>query len=639
MNRSWFLKSVLLADLFAVSGVGAFLLRFEFVVPPHYVRDLWTAILIWVLVKSLVFHFTGFPRSLWRFISTTDIVRLGVANALGFVVSFELIALFCSRGFPRSIPIIDLILCSGLTAVVFVGRRAVTEGVVNRAANPTARRVVIYGAGAAGVMLMREIRANPNLGYRVVGMIDDDPRLGGLDIQGTRVLGSGPDLAVIARNLAIEEVLVAIPSARADQMVRVLEFCNISGLRCRTVPALAEIVRHQHLSIQIRDVDVQDLLCRAPARLDRKQIRERVEGRVVLVTGAAGSIGSELCRQIARFEPAAIVAFEIAETALFHLEREMRHHFPGVLFHPEIGNVQNARRVAEVMNRYHPSVVYHAAAYKHVPMMESSLFEAIDNNILGTWTVAQAARDHGVDDFILISSDKAVRPSSVMGATKRFCELMVLAQKGHETRYVAVRFGNVLGSNGSVIPLFKTQIATGGPVTVTHPEMRRYFMTTSEAAQLVLEASAMGHSGEIFVLDMGEPLKIVDVARNLILLSGLRPDRDIKIEFTGLRQGEKLFEELNFTGEEMLPTHNDKIRIFAGNGLPKGDMSAHVQRLRELCENREARGVILFLKTMIPEYTPSTQALWHSRVDSPWGEILERSRRAWDRAAAKAAST
>ncbi len=303
------------------------------------------------------------------------------------------------------------------------------------------------------------------------------------------------------------------------------------------------------------------------------------------------------------------MGFEIAESPLFEIDREMRQSFPRTPFYPEIGSIQNRARLDEVLRQYSPSVVYHAAAYKHVPLMEAHVFEAIENNVFGTYNVAVAAAEHGVEDFVMISSDKAVRPTNVMGATKRVAELLLLALQNGRTKYVAVRFGNVLGSNGSVIPIFKKQIAAGGPVTVTHPDMRRFFMTIPEACQLVLQASVIGEGGQICVLDMGEPVKIVDLARNLILLSGLKPDEDIKIEFTGMRPGEKLYEELSTLLEDTAPTAHEKIRIFVGNGMPEGDMLAWLGYLREVCEARDAGRLVIALKEIVLDYSPSAHLL------------------------------
>jgi FlaA1/EpsC-like NDP-sugar epimerase len=329
----------------------------------------------------------------------------------------------------------------------------------------------------------------------------------------------------------------------------------------------------------------------------------------VAVTGAAGSIGSELCRQIARFQPAAIVAYDCAETALFYIDREMSESFPGLKFRPEIGDIRNLQRLNEVFAKYRPSILYHAAAYKHVPMMEAHVFEAVENNVIGTWNVAIAAAENGVADFVMISSDKAVRPTSVMGVTKRIAELLIHALQNGRTKYVSVRFGNVLGSNGSVIPLFKQQIAARKPVTVTHPDMRRYFMTIPEAAQLVIQASTMGNGGEIFVLDMGQPVRILDLANNLILLSGLRPGEDVKIVFTGIRPGEKLYEELAHLDEEMQPTFHQKIKNFATHSLPAHGALERIEKLRSLCTERKLSDIVLELKDLVIDYNPSAHLL------------------------------
>jgi FlaA1/EpsC-like NDP-sugar epimerase len=377
------------------------------------------------------------------------------------------------------------------------------------------------------------------------------------------------------------------------------------------VPGLADIIHGTELGKQIRDVAVEDLLGRRPVLLDEERIRERIEGKTIMVTGAAGSIGSEICRQIARFNPLALIGFDEAETPLFQLDRELSNKFPRLTFFPELGNITRPGNVHQSMERFRPSIVYHAAAYKHVPMMERHVFAAVENNIFGTWNVASAAIDHGVEDFVMISSDKAVRPTSMMGATKRISELVINAlQKQSSTRFIAVRFGNVLGSNGSVVPIFKEQIAAGGPVTITHPEMRRYFMTIPEATQLVLQAFSIGKGGEVFVLDMGEPVRIVDLARNLVLLSGLRPDRDIKFEFTGLRPGEKLFEELNLQNEQFMPTAHAKILSYLSPfSVDLKVMHVALEELRQISERKDVARLVLYLKELIPDYNPGSPML------------------------------
>jgi FlaA1/EpsC-like NDP-sugar epimerase len=407
------------------------------------------------------------------------------------------------------------------------GRLAVSSIVTAKSRNRVdgeQTRTLIYGAGSAGLALLWELQLNDALMCDVIGLVDDDPSKAYLRLQGKRVLGTGEDLAVLARKHEVKRVLIAIPSATGPQMMKILKHALDAGVEYKMVPGLGSLIEDAGLGKQLRDVAVEDLLGRKPVHLDQEIIRERMQGKVVMVTGAAGSIGSEICRQIARFEPVALVGFDEAETPLFHIERELNRSFPNLVFHAELGNITHAETLRRVMHRYQPSIVYHAAAYKHVPMMEKHVFSAVENNILGTWQVAQAAISHGVEDFVMISTDKAVRPTSMMGATKRVAELLIRAlQKESGTKFVAVRFGNVLGSNGSVIPIFKEQIAEGGPVTVTHPEMTRYFMTIPEAAQLVLQAFSIGKGGEVFVLDMGKPVKIVDLATNLILLSGLQP--------------------------------------------------------------------------------------------------------------------
>jgi FlaA1/EpsC-like NDP-sugar epimerase len=596
------------SGIFAFSALTSFLLRFEFNIPHSEFDHFRAAALAWVVVKVVVFHFARLNRGWWRFVSVHDIGRLAFANAAASCMAAMLIALSTS-GFPRSIYVIDLLISFLATSGVRVVVRIIMEMGTQIRQTEAAKRLLIYGAGAAGQALLREVRSNPQLVYTVCGFLDDNTHKRGVSIQGIRILGMGEDLVGVVAAHGIDEVLVAIPSASGSQMTAILERCHQAKVSCKTIPSLAGLVESTGLVSQIRDVAVEDLLGRNPVRLEEDQIRDALQGKVVLVTGAAGSIGSELCRQIACYHPAGIVGFEIAESPLFEIDREMRLVFPKTPFYPEIGSIQNRARLDEVLSVYSPSVIYHAAAYKHVPMMEAHVFEAIENNVLGTYNVAAAAADHGVEDFVMISSDKAVRPTNVMGATKRIAELLLLELQNGRTKYVAVRFGNVLGSNGSVIPIFKKQIAAGGPVTVTHPDMRRFFMTIPEACQLVLQAAVIGEGGQICVLDMGEPVKIVDLARNLILLSGLKPDADIKIEFTGMRPGEKLYEELSTMLEATAPTTHEKVRIYTGNGMPEGDMLTWLSLLRDICERRDAGRLVLALKDIVLDYSPSTDLL------------------------------
>jgi FlaA1/EpsC-like NDP-sugar epimerase len=596
--------------VFALSGVMAFLLRFDLSLPSAYRIYLAYALPIWILVKIAVFHVAKLDRGLWRYLSVGDLSRIAYGNLTASVVSCILIKVIAPRGFPRSIYFLDLMICFLATSGLRLMLRIMLEVTSNaRSSNGVEKSTLIYGAGDAGITLLREVRNNPRLLYRVVGFLDDRQDKKGLRLAGVQVLGGGDEAESLVRKHDVEMILIAIPSATGTEMTRILKLCRTAGAECKTVPGLAEVIEGGGLAGQIREVAVEDLLGRTPVRLEESQIRETLEGKVVLVTGAAGSIGSELCRQIARFRPAGIVGFEIAESPLFEIDREMRQTFPQVPFHPEIGSIQNRARLDDVFRQYRPSVVYHAAAYKHVPLMEAHVFEAIENNVFGTYNVAVVAAEHGVEDFVMISSDKAVRPTNVMGATKRVAELLLLALQNGRTKYVAVRFGNVLGSNGSVIPIFKKQIAAGGPVTVTHPEMRRFFMTIPEACQLVLQASAIGKGGQICVLDMGQPVKIVDLARNLILLSGLRPDEDIKIEFTGMRPGEKLYEELSSLLEDTVPTEHEKIRIFMGEGIPEEDIQGRLESLHDICGARDTGRLVVALKEIVLDYSPSTHLL------------------------------
>jgi FlaA1/EpsC-like NDP-sugar epimerase len=590
--------------------VVAFLLRFDLSLPSAYRIYLAYALPIWILVKIAVFHVAKLDRGLWRYLSVGDLSRIAYGNLTASVVSCILIKVIAPRGFPRSIYILDLMICFLATSGLRLILRLMLEVTSNaRSTKGVEKTTLIYGAGDAGITLLREIRNNPRLSYRVLGFLDDRPDKKGLRLAGAPVLGGGDQAESLVTRHNVETILIAIPSASGVEMTRILELCHKAGVECKTVPGLAEVIEGSGLASQIREVAVEDLLGRTPVRLEEDQIRGTLEGKVVLVTGAAGSIGSELCRQIARFHPAGIVGFEIAESPLFEIDREMRQMFPQVPFHPEIGSIQNRARLDDVLRQHKPSVVYHAAAYKHVPLMEAHVFEAIENNVFGTYNVAVAAAEHGVEHFVMISSDKAVRPTNIMGTTKRVAELVLLALQNGCTKYVAVRFGNVLGSSGSVIPIFKKQIAAGGPITVTHPEMRRFFMTIPEACQLVLQASAIGKGGQICVLDMGQPVKIVDLARNLILLSGLKPDEDIKIEFTGMRPGEKLYEELSTLLEDTVPTEHEKIRIFIGDGMLERDIQGWLDSLHEICETRDTGRLVVALKEIVLDYSPSTHLL------------------------------
>ncbi len=588
------------------SAVFAFLLRFDFSIPRGYIPVLTSAVLAWIPIKLIAFKALALDRRWARYVSLSDLVRLAASNLAASTMAAVLLWLL-NAGVPRSVYVIDFLVCVMFTAGSRIVIRVLGEHFRAGEGGADGKQTLIYGAGSAGAALLQDLQRTPAVTYKVRGFIDDNPMKTGFVLHGVRVLGTGADLATMVARHNIEQVLIAIPSASGPVMKRILEQCLAAGVPHKTVPGLAEIIDGGGLARQIRDVAVEDLLGRVPVSLEHGRISARLQGSVVLVTGAAGSIGSEICRQVARFSPAALVAFEVAETPLFHLQQEMARSFPQVRFHAEIGSIQNSRRLGDVFARHRPATVFHAAAYKHVPMMEAHLFEAIENNVFGTLNVVDTARRYGTGEFVMISSDKAVRPANIMGATKRVAELVVRSKQHEAASFVSVRFGNVLGSNGSVVPLFKDQIERGGPVTVTHPEMRRYFMTIPEACQLVLQATSMGNGGEIFVLDMGEPVKIVELARNLILLSGLRPDVDVEIKFTGVRPGEKLYEELNAEDEGLVTTRHEKIKIFAGACPDWNELANEIAHLRASSECRDYASAMAVLHRLVPDFVHSEE--------------------------------
>lgn len=619
VNRYWnpFVHSTLLRRaaislaqiaIFYSALMAATWMRFDFAIPPRYYSAFLYAIGIWIVVKTLIFGAFGLLRGWWLYLSTSDLVRLGVGNVAASGLCYATLVLLRHADLPRSVYLLDSIVCFLLSGAVRLAVRLLREWKIENQGTGSEKNTIIYGAGEAGLMLLREIRRNSNLPYRVRGFVDDEPAKMGLRMCGIPVLGGGERIGRLVGRHGIEIVLIAIPSATGAQMTRILELCHQAGVECKTVPGLGETISGRALAGQMREVEVEDLLGRSSVILDEDRIGMNLAGKVILVTGAGGSIGSELCRQIARFGPARIVGLDAGETALFEIDRQMRHLFPDIHFCPEIGNIQNRTRLDEIFSFHQPAVVYHAAAYKHVPLMETHVFEAVENNVFGTYNVANSAIDAGVESFVLISSDKAVNPTNVMGATKRIAELLLLGLDS-DVKFVAVRFGNVLGSNGSVIPIFKQQIAQGGPVTVTHPEMRRFFMTIPEACQLVLQAATIAKGGQICVLDMGEPIKIVDLARKLILLSGLTPDKDVRIEFTGMRPGEKMYEELTSYLESTWPSSHEKIRIYSNLNPVQVDPTRWLKSLHEICRSRDSGRLLLALREMVIDFNPSSQLL------------------------------
>ena len=598
----------------AVSVAAAFQLRFEFSLPPDLNRMMWQGILLALLTKLPVFLAGRLLRNLRIAADVADLHRLLAWNALGSAAFSLVVSFWIGPAFPRSVYLIDFLVCVMATAVLRFATSMRRQGWKR----PKERRkgILVYGAGVAGAMLLREIRGNPSLPYRVVGLLDDDVSKHGAHVLGLPVVGSGRDAAAIVARLnrlttKVEEIVIAIPSATGKERRQAVSHCQAARIPFKTVPGLGDLLRQKVLVSQIRDVSLSDLLGRPPVRIDAEPIRSQLEGSRVLITGAAGSIGSELCRQIAQFHPGQLVAFDQAESELYRVECELRKKYPGLALVPAIGDVRNASRIAEVLDAYNIDSVFHAAAYKHVPMMECHVLEAVETNVLGTWNLINAVRSRRISRFVMISSDKAVNPTNVMGATKRACELIVATpppdSRRNETKCVSVRFGNVLGSNGSVVPIFQEQIAAGGPVTVTHPDIQRFFMTTAEAVSLVLQASGMGKGAEIFVLDMGEPVRIVDLAKNMIRLAGLVPYEDVDISFVGLRPGEKLFEEINCAYEQMLPTYHEKIRIFQQAQPDWAMISSWITRLRIVAGQRQEDAIVEHLQEIVPEYQPSSR--------------------------------
>lgn len=467
----------------------------------------------------------------------------------------------------------------------------------------TARRFLIVGAGNAGEALLREMLRRKDVNYEVVGFIDDEPAKQGMSIHGISVLGTVDQLPRICEENSIDEIAIAIPSATRKELRHVVQVCQGTKLRFSTVPSLTDIASGKLKVSQMRDVDINDLLGREVVQLDVHSIEAFLRDKVILVTGAGGSIGSEMCRQVCTFGPKLLLLVEQSENPLFFVERELRNTFPEVNYEAIVCDIVDKQRVDKIYEQYHPQVVIHAAAHKHVPLMESNPGEAIKNNVVGTRNMADAAEAFGTEHFVMISTDKAVNPTSIMGSSKRIAEMYIQdLNNTSNTHFVTVRFGNVLGSNGSVIPIFKKQIAEGGPVTVTHPDMTRYFMTIPEASQLVLQAAAMGKGGEIFLLDMGEPVKIIDLARELITLSGFRVDEDIEIRFSGLRPGEKLFEELSIEGEDMIATKHPKIAIWKTISKDRQALRDGIEKLVDIAHTQDRPRIVEAIKELVPEF-------------------------------------
>ena len=606
------LKKLLLIiyDIIAVSVSGylALLMRFE-LEPSHipeqflnpYRRYNW----IMIIVTILVFYVFRLYSSLWTYAGAVELINVVLAGCVvgGFQIVFY--ALIDVR-MPRSY---WLLFTMNLIVLIFASRyfyRAFRwiVGYIRGENAAEMHRVMVVGAGAAGNVLIKEIRNSRYIHKKVVCAIDDDRDKIGSFIHGVKIMGNRYEIPRLAKELAVDEIIIAMPAVSQKEIKGILDICKETGCEMKRLPGIYQLVNGDVSVAKLKDVDVNDLLGRDPIEVDLDSILGYVENKVIMVTGGGGSIGSELCRQIASHHPKQLVLVDIYENTTYDIQNELRRNYPELNLVVLIASVRNTKRMDMIFEKYRPDIVYHAAAHKHVPLMEDSPNEAVKNNVLGTWKVVQAADKWKVKRFVMISTDKAVNPTNIMGATKRICEMIIQTYNRHsETEFVAVRFGNVLGSNGSVIPLFKKQIEAGGPVTVTHPDIIRYFMTIPEAVSLVLQAGAYAKGGEIFILDMGEPVKIVDLARNLILLSGHKPDDDIKIEFTGLRPGEKLYEEMLMAEEGMQDTENKLIHI----GKPiQMDEEKFMQQLNDLRDYvvQEPDDIRRVVQEIVPTYTP-----------------------------------
>jgi len=604
------IKYVIDLLLWTLATPLAFWLRFDD--PwPRYAEEILALALIDLPVKAGIAYFLSFHRQSWHRIGVRDLWTLVQGILLEtFVLASLAFFLRSYLEIPRSIPLIG-----GMLALLALGgarllARAFHEYEGRRAVRDDARRVLVVGAGEAGTMIVREMLRHPEAGLVPVGFLDDDPSKWRQRFVGLPVLGGIEDLPRAVRQARADEVLIAIPSAPGHVVRRVVELAREGGVRHRIIPGIYEILSGKVSISQIREVDVEDLLRREPARLNLEEIAGYLEGRVVLVTGAGGSIGSEIVRQVARFRPERVILLGRGENSLYQLERELERTWPELNWSTVVADVRDCRKMEYVFALYRPKVVFHAAAHKHVPMMELNPDEAVFNNVGGTKNLVELALQYGVERFVNISTDKAVNPTSVMGASKRVAEYLVewAARRAKPGQvFVSVRFGNVLGSRGSVVPLFKEQIRSGGPVTVTHPEMTRYFMTIPEAAQLVLQAGGLGQNGAIYVLDMGEPVKIVDLARDLIRLSGLEPGVDVDIVFTGIRPGEKLFEELLTAEEGTEASKHEKIFVARGHRVPGEKLEGLLERLFEAAAARDPEKIRGVLKELIPTYLPQMQ--------------------------------
>jgi FlaA1/EpsC-like NDP-sugar epimerase len=619
-NPKFYLMIISDAIIFVFSLITAYLLRFEFAVEHPDVEQL-KMVLVWVIpLKIIVFMSLGIYRGMWRYTSVSDFWLLAKACLFSaLLIMFIILVATRFEGYSRSVFLVD----GALTFLLLGGKRMVIRTFLANISSPknmerslpriNMKKALIIGAGAAGEKIIREISENYHLNYQVVGFIDDDPAKQGRSIHGVSVLGNTENIVRILEREKVDEILIAIPSAGGEQIRRFVEACKDCNVSYKILPGIGELIDGR-VSVKIlRDISYEDLLGRPAVHLNVKGIRNYLDGKTVLITGCGGSIGSELCRQVIKYQPHSLILLDASEANLFNIQMELQNEKYYRNCEAILGHVQNKQLMDDVFNKYKPHVVFHAAAYKHVPMLEKNPWEAVFNNIVGSRMAMEMSLKHNVERFVLVSTDKAVRPTNVMGASKRVTELIMQSLQGRDTRFMAVRFGNVVGSSGSVIPLFRRQIEQGGPVTVTHPEVNRYFMTIPEASQMILQAGAMGEGGEIFILRMGTPVKIADMARDLIRLSGKEPDVDIKIIYTGLREGEKLYEELITVGEDILSTSHEKVMVLRSDSHTTNEnilretrekLGKQIDELLSGAQRHDPIAIKKKLAEIVPEYTP-----------------------------------
>ena len=592
-----------------LAGVCALLIRFELKFSAgmlEYLEVMQRYILLIIPVTLLIFGFFHMYTSLWTYASANEMANIAGACILSSLAQLVVVTFLppAGVGMPRSY---YLLVCATLFVLEFASRfayRAVRSIANKRIEAGIKTNVMIVGAGLAGEVLIREITNSCYVDKKVVCVIDDMPAKVGNYIHGIKVAGNRFAIPEMVKKYNVHEIMIAIPSGSAKDIKEILDICKETGCVLKRLPGVYQLVNGDVSVSKLKDVDVNDLLGRDPIKVDLDSIMGYVSDKVILITGGGGSIGSELCRQVASHHPKQLILVDIYENTTYDIQNELKEKYPGLNLVVLIASVRNTLRMDLIFKKYRPDIVYHAAAHKHVPLMEDSPNEAVKNNVLGTWKVVKAADKWGVKRFVMISTDKAVNPTNIMGATKRICEMIIQTyDKRSKTEFVAVRFGNVLGSNGSVIPLFKKQIENGGPVTVTHPDIIRYFMTIPEAVSLVLQAGAYARGGEIFVLDMGEPVKILDLARNLIFLSGHKPDEDIKIIFTGLRPGEKLYEEMLMKEEGMQGTANKMIHVGKPIEMDDEQFMMQLKSLKEYVVT-EPDDIREYVRKIVPTYTP-----------------------------------